>query len=459
MELPVSFCDELLFSRLIRYLIIHGRKSCEFQQAIYGNYKANVHPFLTAGIESLAEQTGEDADELIYQQTLAPLFLAFLPQHANTIINGLLSSNNYTAVRASQLLSFRERERVTIKFCPDCARDDVVRHGVAYWHVSHQLPGIESCANHGTWLVHCMLQDRVRLNIGLPPVDVIAVKSPKNCQELSAYVQRVVEQLAHEPKNYDKMEYPAKLKALGYTTANGRIRRRFLCRDFYEFVTTLNYPESSLLPASSTDFKYLSNLLIEGAAQQPFKHLLFSFWLGRAKSLLGVVKPISTKPVAVSTDKENRCVELLKAGNSLAATARKIEKSRCYVKSIALKHGFIDRLQPTKLSAEVIAKVKVMAHKGWHRNVIAIRCKISTGSVEMITSAEPGLVERRQQCRFESRKRRYHCKILRYLQSHANAIIKDVKNACSAEYYWLYGNDREWLNKTLPEKTKPFIRR
>ena len=459
MKLPEQLPDELLFSRLVRYIIACGEKVHWLQQIIYSNYKANVHPFLTAGVERLADLTGENAKELIYHQTLAPLFLAYLPQHADTITEGLLSGNNYKALRASQLQSFREKEQITIKFCPDCAREDILNCGVAYWHVSHQLPGIESCANHGVWLHHKALQDRSRLDIGLPPSDVIAKPSPIVCKELSFYIKCATERLAQGSKEYCKTRYSAKLKNLGYITASGNVRRRYLCRDFYDFVEALEYPQTSLLPTCATDFKYLSNLLIEGATQHPFKHLLFSFWLEKVKVSPKVIKPIIKEPSNKKIEKEDLCVGLLKTDNSLAEVARQIGKSRCYVKSIALKYGITDRLKPSKLSAEVIEKVKLMAYQGWHRQAIATRFKISTGSVEMIISTEKGLVDRRLQCRFESRRRRYRCKILRYLQTYPKAIIKDVKENCSAEYYWLYGNDKEWLKISLPEKTKPTIRR
>lgn len=36
-----------------------------------------------------------------------------------------------------------------LRYCPDCAREDVERHGETYWHRMPQLPGIEYCPTHG----------------------------------------------------------------------------------------------------------------------------------------------------------------------------------------------------------------------------------------------------------------------------------------------------------------------
>lgn len=37
-----------------------------------------------------------------------------------------------------------------LRYCPDCAREDMERYGETYWHRMPQLPGIEYCLKHGT---------------------------------------------------------------------------------------------------------------------------------------------------------------------------------------------------------------------------------------------------------------------------------------------------------------------
>lgn len=34
------------------------------------------------------------------------------------------------------------------RFCPDCVRDDISHHGVAYWHRIHQINGVAVCPKH-----------------------------------------------------------------------------------------------------------------------------------------------------------------------------------------------------------------------------------------------------------------------------------------------------------------------
>ena len=55
MKLPVSLPDELLLSRLIRYVTVSGDKGDNFASKVFGSRKVSIHPFLTARLEQLAE--------------------------------------------------------------------------------------------------------------------------------------------------------------------------------------------------------------------------------------------------------------------------------------------------------------------------------------------------------------------------------------------------------------------
>lgn len=40
-----------------------------------------------------------------------------------------------------------------LRFCKECREEDVRKVGEAYWHRTHQLPGIMTCYRHKAWLV------------------------------------------------------------------------------------------------------------------------------------------------------------------------------------------------------------------------------------------------------------------------------------------------------------------
>ncbi|KQA32756.1 MULTISPECIES: TnsD family Tn7-like transposition protein [Gammaproteobacteria] len=453
--LPNALPDELLFSRIIRFLSVSGLSTSNFLLTVYGSPKACIHPYLTAGLNNLAALAGEEADNLLYQQTLAPTFMHCLPLHSDEIYSGLISSNNYTATRASQLSCVREREPLSLKCCPQCIKSDIHEYGVAYWHRNHQIPGIESCSKHPICLIHVVLPDRIRTNIGLPTVNEFFRKSSQSSFELARYANKFLsaKEVSYPPISFDF--YRERLRELGYVTKNNSIRRRLLSSEFYRFTLQLKYPFDSLLPKTAVDYKYLSYLLHENASQQPFKHILFSYWLNLTEPIRHDSEAHDFCQVDSCHQKKAECLKLLKQGWSIASVSRETGKSRCFVKSTALLANVNTRLKPTKLSPSVCKAVIVLARKGFHRKEIARRLSISSGSVEMLISATIGLVQWRKKCKHESKRRRYKHQILRYRQYHPQAIRRNIKSDCNAAFFWLYIHEKDWLEKNLPEATPP----
>ncbi|MEZ8311953.1 TnsD family Tn7-like transposition protein [Vibrio splendidus] len=138
----------------------------------------------------------------------------------------------------------------------------------------------------------------------------------------------------------------------------------------------------------------------------------------------------------------------------MAAVSREIDKSRCYVKSTALKNNIPVNLKPKIITPSLKAAVVKLAKKGFHRDVLAKRHGVSTGSVELIISTTTGLVEWRKRCKAESLRRRYRCQILRFIAANPNACRQEVKRALEAAFYWLYIHERDWLESALPVATQ-----
>lgn len=144
MKLPVSLPDELLLSRLIRYVTVSSDKGDNFSSKVFGSRKVSIHPFLTARLEQLAGWGLESAEVMLFQQTLAPLFLFFLPTYADRLKRSMLVGDGAEAHRASQLSLFGCGNSLCLKWCPVCAQQDMRQYGVAYWHRTHQIPRVRA---------------------------------------------------------------------------------------------------------------------------------------------------------------------------------------------------------------------------------------------------------------------------------------------------------------------------
>src|SRR5690606_5310977 len=125
-------------------------------------------------------------------------------------------------------------------------------------------------------------------------------------------------------------------------------------------------------------------------------------------------------------------------GFSMAEVARQTGRSRCFVKSIALRHQIPVNLSPKKITEAIQTIVVRLAFKGFHRQAIAQQLGLSVGSVELIISTTNGLVEYRKRCKAESMCRRYKCQIIRFIRNNPNACRAEIKKSCEAAYFWLY---------------------
>ncbi|MCC5450697.1 TnsD family transposase [Rheinheimera sp. UJ51] len=455
MIFPLAFPDEILFSRIVRHFILTGMTIENYLSSVFDNNKVTIHPYLTAGLAPLSEFSQESPFELMRDQTLAPLFIHFLPSFQSTISSGLVSSNAAYAIRACQLTSVKEKESLSIKFCPQCAIENTQEFGTSYWHRSHQIPGIESCYKHQVWLVHLPLVERSKLSHGfLPQVDISPKQSSLLSYELAKYAASYLNFVSTNNQSFNVKEIITQLDKLGFVTEDGHFRRKRLVEDFYQFTQKMAYKSQHLLPESSTDFRYVSYLLSGKVSQHPFKYLLLGFWLSKHLPCEEHNVPLPNDS-APADQLESKCIALLHQGESMASVGRLIGKSRCYVKALALRLNIPVNLKPKLITEVIKSKIMYLAHKGFHRNAIAKRVGISVGSVEQQISTSPELVCWRKQCKHESKRRRYKLQITRFIQRKPKAIRQLIKSSCNAAFFWLYAYEKQWLELHLPKAQKP----
>lgn len=432
--------------------------------------RASFHPFLPAGIDRLASVTSESSLNIISQQTLAPLFIFFLPVHSQKLLNQMRCENASKAYRTSQLPSFSSGSTLHLKFCSICASNDIFRYGVAYWHRIHQVPGITACPYHGISLGATPLPHRQRLLPNMfPPAthdtflaSCIEVKLARFTDDLLCLLSKKM-----SSGNFIQA-YRSELYLRDLITDNQRVRRKKLLADFFDDVQ--DYPASleAPLPYNKHDYRYLSELLIPSSSRHPFRHLLFAAWLFKSASTFIKASMMSENgelpdKLLIPKDTSNKkveatCLFLLREGYSLNAIYKQTGKSRCYLKRLALLNNIHINLNPKILSPTRCATIIRLARSGMHRKAIAERCQIGVGSVEQIIASTPGLSEHRRILHKQSVGRRYKVKILRYQQEHLTAIRKDYQIECNQAYHWLFNNNRDWLESVLPPPLKPAIR-
>jgi hypothetical protein len=458
MHFPKALPDETLFSRYIRHMTVLGMHENDYLKLLFKRSRASIHPYITIGIKKASQLSEEDELTIYKQQTLGRFFAYFTPHKSDELYKAMLGADGDIAFRTSQLVSFRESESLSLKYCPLCAKEDIRCHGVSYWHLIHQVPGVEACPDHQTWLIHQELPARPHLKFGLlPDASVTPQKSSELSYKFANFTRTALTKIMKDTGYYDKNSFIERVKSHGYQLGRKNFKRAELTADLFNFTCGLTHYEQGFLPYSESDYRYTSYLLSGQVSQHPFKYLLVDFWLNNYNCSNNTSSNSGTKQSELKKNdtNEKQCIILLKQHESLAEISRVIGKSRCYVKSVAMKHQISYQKKPFILTEEVIKQIIVMAYKGFHRSRIARCFQVSMGSVEQIISSETGLVELRRRYKFESKRRRYKVQILRSLQQRPLALKQEIKELCYAAFHWLYKYEKNWLNLNLPTPMKP----
>ncbi|MCV4986932.1 TniQ family protein [Escherichia coli] len=452
MRLPSTLPDETLYSRLVRSLTFIGLPRSMFLTTMFGNDRASIHPWLTSNLSILAENSGEDAKILFREQTLFPLFSFFLPHYCKRIYCDALAL--HSASRACQLTNFREYERITLKYCPMCARENMEMYGVTYWHLGHQIPGIEACYLHKIWLYHIPMPPRPHIQVELLP----SLEShDRHCNfQAYAFANYSVSKLKAITKGEAEFtDYFRGFKNIGYITDAGRVRRKSIATALYRLASQITEMNNGLLPKSDDDYSYFSNLLKGKSDQHPFKHLLIGFFLEHVDLFCkGKIAELEYKKPDSSASSD-KCKKLLSQGLSMAEASRRTGKSRCFIKALAIRSNISLNLRPRKITVSVKENILLLAQKGFHRKEIARRWGVSVGSVETLISSVPGLVNYRKAARIESKCRRHKIRIIRWLSEHPQAIRQQCRKECGAAFFWLYRHKPTWIENILPVATSP----
>lgn len=450
MQLPLALPDESLHSRVCRSISYSGYTKQQYLESLCGSSKTTIHPFIALNVNKIAKAVNEVADKLLLEQSLNPIFAYFLPRYAKKILNSDTPSQDM--LRSCQLQAFREQEELTLKYCPLCAQNDLREYGVAYWHCSQQIPGIEICSKHQVWLIHQEPPMRNHIEYDFLPISNTKTRKCSNIAKKFAMFSATMLDDSRSHRS-DITDYKNQLVNLNFVTKNQSIRRKLLCKELFELSAKVLPANSPWIPKSADDYRYWSAVIHSEYNQPPIKHLLLRFYLVIKSSETSSTESLNSDNNNAHILEEN-CCELLRQGHSMASVSRAIGKSRCYVKTTALKHDIPVNLKPRLITQALKDAVINIAYKGFNRSVIARKFNISSGSVEQIISTTNGLVERRKCCKSESLRRRYKCEIKRFINVHKAFSRQEVKRTCEAAFYWLYQHESGWLESALPVAKK-----
>lgn len=172
---PSLYPDELLYSVLARYYVRSGYSNYVFAAEELFK-KRSVRPdfeYLPAlSDEVISHLTkNKSVSDILLSHTMFPYHCRFLPtDRKQAALESLIKMNsNYHDV----VLYSKSKQSKTMRYCPECAKQDRQQYGETYWHRLHQIKELSICPLHHCYLVDTSFIISGKVSPNLIPTEMV----------------------------------------------------------------------------------------------------------------------------------------------------------------------------------------------------------------------------------------------------------------------------------------------
>ncbi len=438
--------DECFFSLCSRqHLLCANHSSAETLSYLFGsNTKSFSHDF-PRSLELLNEDAKlrwGSSEEIIREHTISPMFFPFQSsEHVDALKRAMNRPTLGSFKYRLGLVTGRFGGGHPLKACIQCMTSDRVLHGVAYWHLSHQFPGVSICPLH-----NCLLMESTenrqwsrRFQWLLPEEAALfttgpRTPSPSTLKTLQAMSIAVValgklgSACRFEPSTVVQV-YKDAINRQG----TSKHAREATAERFAEYCSTLQpYPPFSTLPCDMhCAIRFMTQMTRKPRGYcHPLKHLtLITFLFGRFELFVGSYQQLAAQkkiPVArnaklVSQIQPNEC------------PLTKLELGTC-------------TLKPKKLIKELKDKIIESLMVGTSKKEICSRFELSISTVNRVLRLNPSVEKEFNKIIYLKKQEQQRNKWDTSVSLNPNLSANDIKKLNPSVYAWLYRNDRYWLS-------------
>ncbi len=173
--LPRPYPDEVIGSVIERACYQSGLPLKRLVKSLFGSSRSYVSFLMATQLRELGRNLGIEPDELLTHHTMFPYAVAYKPlSERNRLRSKVLQlGENECIGSVTRNVSHGVARR---RFCTECLSEDLERYGESYWRRSHLLPGVFSCALHGSALTESVvgLRDNVASKAIARPDETLA---------------------------------------------------------------------------------------------------------------------------------------------------------------------------------------------------------------------------------------------------------------------------------------------
>lgn len=413
---------------------------------LFGEGSRGMQHDFPSKLNSLPQKAKEvwgSPSEIIEEHTILPLFFPFQSKEKikdvfDTVTNGSLGTLKYRL----GLVTSRFGAEHPLKACLECVREDRIKHGVAYWHLSHQYPGVTLCPTHGALIGICSAnrQWSDSAHWVLPTEDLIAGVAE---QPISPTVETILKCLGQSVIELAKLGISVQFRPEEVTAAYNEAIRRLpvntgRCTDveagLAEFALQLQpyLPLASLPTTPQKAETFIQSLTRKPRVHShPLKHLIL---------ITCVFGEFTTFWDAVNRSR-------FPGGQDIQVPARRAVGDKSSFRSTDQEISTMasKKLKPKKLKPQLRERIVNSLRKGVGKNSIAERYGTSARTINRILSADPQLMAAWRDQRGDLMKQDQRGEWVNAIYKNPDASPKILRSMLPKVYQWLYRNDIDWL--------------
>ncbi|WP_081941305.1 TnsD family Tn7-like transposition protein [Pseudomonas soli] len=444
---PLS--DECFFSLCSRQHIFWGSGLYnETLTSLFGDSaKAYSHDFprCLSLLNDDAKLIWGNTDEIIQRYTIAPLFFPFQsPNHIQELKKAMESPRLGSVKYKLGVITGRFGGEHPLKACIMCMDADRKLHGVTYWHLSHQFPGVTTCPVHGRLLIESkknrqwsrgfqwlLPEEHILAKTVKPEPDAPVIEALQNISTNILALAKLGSSFNFEPgivaqvykdaiTNLNLFEHPA--EGAG--------------DNFAAYCSLLQpYPPFMSLPCSrQSALSFICQMTRKPRGYfHPLKHLTFILWLFHGiDPFIEAYEHLMVRSIRFKVGKLRTPIKL----EANAGLPSKVSPSR-------------QTLKPKKIFGELKTKILNSLANGTPKKAIATEYNVSLSSINRLLRRDASAKERRA-VKIQDMSREYRRnKWSTIVQTNPSASVKIIRQLIPSIYVWLYRNDRSWLDNQI----------
>lgn len=450
------FTDETLFSLCSRVHSFRGAwKFSDTSSNLFGaRYGGALHDFpncLDAFVARSSSCWG-DAESIISDHTIAPFFAPFQTQENAQLLLKAMRSDHLGGIKYRLgLLTSRFGGYHPLKACPDCMSADVLAVGVAYWHLSHQYPGVHICPTHGRLLSEHMYKRAWagRFSWVLPRLELL---SPPSEAAITSIDIEVLLALTRASIRLSNVGFHQNLAPYLVTSAyreaigqNGKCTPTLdAVENFREFAAPLkSLPIFQSLPDNNQSARsfLLQMLRTPRGPLHPLKHLALIVWrFGDLDKFLSAYDQVQRTESASTSDFDlgpDSPTEPVVPDRPAACSAQLNQRV----------------LRPKVLKTGIRSELIELLQWGTPKADLCRRFRITVSTINKLLRADPILQSAWVLAHHQQLLSQHRSRWLRACECSKGLSTNNFRQRSPSTYAWLYRNDKAWLlaqTATLP---------